>query len=122
MASRIASRTTQVSSQEIADQYDMSRQGVADIIFRRNWKYVSVPEDLISLAQSVPRRLTEKQRNASRRTASTVLAKFRTREDQSAAGRLGGLKAGLVNSHVRWHVQRGIIKSDCKLCNPEGTQ
>jgi hypothetical protein len=52
-----------------------------------------------------------------RNVKSGHLAKLRTVEHQKSAGRKGGVRGGPAANHLRWHVKRGIVNSNCALCN-----
>jgi hypothetical protein len=43
----------------------------------------------------------------------------RSKEKMTADGRIGGRKGAPIANHNRWHVNRNIQNSECKLCIQE---
>ena len=50
---------------------------------------------------------------------SRIMLEYYQKPDNRKKCMLGGHIAGTLNSHTRWHVNRGIINPNCKLCCPK---
>jgi len=97
-------------------------QGRQNVISGHMQRLASIGGTIAGLTNAVNGVLEERGRIAGQiAVKSGRLARMRTPEHQTKAGRVQGLinaKNGLFykNAHVRWHVKRNIVNPNCTLC------